>query len=133
MKKITLIFFTFSGIYAGFAQKPAETTDSIHARENVMANTPPTKIDSMHVKEKSSIRLYPNPAKNKVEIEIKAFDPGYVKIQLIDNKGKLVREERRLIFSGNEIIILMFSEKPGLYFLVVKQGNKLLKNKLIIQ
>lgn len=133
MKKITLIIFTFSGIYTGFSQKPAQTPDSIHTRENVPANTPPIKIDSASVKEKPSIRLYPNPAKNKVDMEIKGFDPGYVKIQLVDNRGKLIREDKRLVFSGDEIIVLMFSEKPGLYFLLLKQGTKSVRNKLVIQ
>lgn len=133
MKKITLIFFTFSGIYTGFSQKPAETADSIHTRQNIITNMQPVKKDSAVVKLTPSIRLYPNPAKNKVEIDIKGFDPGYVKIQLVDNKGKLLREDKRLVFSGSEIIMLMFSEKPGLYFLWLKQGETMLRNKLIIQ
>ncbi len=77
--------------------------------------------------------MYPNPAKNKVDMEIKGFDPGYVKIQLVDNRGKLIREDKRLVFSGDEIIVLMFSEKPGLYFLLLKQGTKSVRNKLVIQ
>ena len=133
MKRITLFFFTFSGIYTAFSQKPAETADSIHARQTIIANIQPIKKDSTVVKVKPSIRLYPNPARNKVEIDIKGFEPGYVKIQLVDNKGKLVREDKRLVFSGSEIIVLMFSEKPGLYFLWLKQGEKMLRNKLIIQ
>jgi Secretion system C-terminal sorting domain len=115
MKQIVFFFFTFSGICTGFAQKPAEIIDSIIA------------------KEKPSIRLYPNPAKNKVEIEIKGFDRGYVQVQLTDKNGNLVRNDKRFVFSGNEIIILMFSEKPGLYFLLLKQGKNNVRSKLIIQ
>lgn len=133
MKKTILIFFTFLGIYAGFAQKPLQTADSIPGRQNVIANMQPNSKQSAAVKEKPSIHLYPNPAKNKVEIDIKGFDPGYVKIQLVDNKGEVVRADNRLVLSGSEVIVLMFSEKPGLYFLWLKQGEKILKSKLIIQ
>lgn len=115
MKQIVFLFFTFLGICTGFAQKPAEI------------------IDSLIIKEKPSIRLFPNPAKNKVEIEIKAFEPGYVWIQLIDKHGNMLRNDKRLVFSDNEIIVFMFSEKPGLYFLLLKQGEKKVKSKLIVQ
>lgn len=115
MRQIAFLFFTFSGICTGFAQKPAEITDSIT------------------VNKKPSIRLFPNPAKNKVEIEIKGFDPGYVSVQLIDRHGNMVRTEKRLVFDGNEIIVFMFSEKPGLYFLLLKQGEKKVQRSILIQ
>lgn len=133
MKKITLIFFTFLGIYAGFSQNPLQTADSIRIRQNVSANMQPIKKNLPVFKKKPSIHLYPNPAKNKVEIDINGFDPGYVKIELVDNKGTLVRADKRLVLSGSEVIVLMFSEKPGLYYLWLKQGEKIVKNKIIIQ
>ena len=115
MRQILFLFFTFSGICSGFAQKPVQP------------------VDSAQLKEKPIARIFPNPAKNKVEIELKGFDPGYVVIQLLDNNGKLKREEKRLVFTGNEIIVFMFSEKPGLYLMWLKQGEKKLKVKLVIQ
>ncbi len=100
--------------------------------QNKGTNILPLKTDSA-IKEKPSLRLYPNPAKNKAEIEIRGFEPGYVKVQLMNTAGKLLREEKRLVLSGNEAIMFMFSEKPGLYFLFVKQGKIILRNKLVIQ
>ena len=115
MRQILFLFFTFSGICSGFAQKPVQANDRVQ------------------LEVKPAVRLFPNPAKNKVEIELKGFDPGYVVIQLLDNNGKLKREEKRLVFTGNEIIVFMFSEKPGLYLMWLKQGEKKLKSKLVIQ
>ncbi|MEO6541846.1 MAG: T9SS type A sorting domain-containing protein, partial [Ferruginibacter sp.] len=89
--------------------------------------------DSVVLKEKPFVHLFPNPAKNKIEIELKGFEPGYVVIRLLDNNGKLRREDKRLVFTGNEIIVYMFSENPGLYFIWLKQGEKKLRNKLVIQ
>ena len=131
MKKIILLFFTFSGICSCFSQELL--TDTITVTAKPFTNTLPLKIDGIKIKEKSWVRFYPNPAKNKVEIEIKGFEPGYVKVQMLSGAGKIIREEKRLILSGNEIIIFMFSEIPGLYYLVLKQGLQMLKNKLIIQ
>ncbi len=133
MKKIALIIFTFSGIYRGLAQFPVKTFDSAKAFLQGIENHQAFKKDAPDSQVKAAIRLFPNPAKNRVEIELIGFAPGPVKIQLIDANGKLVKEEQRLIFNGHEIIVLMFSEKPGLYSLWLRQREKILKNKLIIQ
>ncbi len=133
MKKIILLFFTFSGICCCFGQQLPQNTDTINVQQTPGANSLPVKKDSLFIKRKPAAVLYPNPAKNKVEIAIKAFDAGYIKLQLLNNSGKLVREEKRLLLSGNEIIVFMFSEHPGLYYLILKQGNQMQKNKLVIQ
>jgi len=133
MKKIILLFFTFSGICSGFSQNLSEKTDSIGLPQSLVANTLPLKTDSIKANEKAWVRMYPNPAKNKVEIEVNGFEPGYVKIQLLNVSGKMLREEKRLVITGNETIIFMFSEIPGLYYLMLRQGTTMRKNKLIIQ
>ena len=132
MKKIILLFFTFCGICSCFSQEPLKASDTAGMPQNRVTNILPLKTDSL-AKEKPTLRIYPNPARNKAEIEIKGFEPGYVKVQLMNNAGKLLKEEKRLVLSGNEVIVCMFSEKPGFYFLFVKQGKIMLKNKLVIQ
>ena len=131
MKKIILLFFTFLGICSCFSQKLLSDIITVIAKP--VTNTLPLKIDTIKVKEKFSVHVFPNPAKNKVEIEINGFEPGYVKLQLLNNAGKIIRQEKRQMFSQKETIIFMFSETPGLYYLVLKQGVQTLKNKLIIQ
>jgi len=133
MKKILVVFITFSGIYTVSAQNPSDVIDSGTVKQNTVVVPPSLKKDSVAVTVKPAVRLFPNPAKNKVEIEIKGFEPGDVQVQLIDKSGKLVRNDKRIVFSGNETIVLMFAEKAGLYFLLVKQGGKSVRSKLIIQ
>ena len=87
----------------------------------------------MPKKEKPFIRVFPNPASNKAEVELKGFDPGFVQVQIINNTGSLVRDDKRLIYFGHEIIVLMFSIEPGIYFLVVRQDKKLARTKLVIR
>jgi len=133
MKKILILFFTFLGICKGFAQKPAEIIMRDSSVKTIAVTDRPQKKDSLPDKEKPSARLFPNPAANKVEIEIKGFDPGFVQVQIIDNNRTLVREDKRLLLSGNEIIMVMFSLQPGLYYVTIKQSEKICKRKLIIQ
>ena len=131
MKKIILLFFTFLGICSCFSQELSKDTITVTAKP--VTNTLPLKTDTIKVKEKVSVRVFPNPAKNKIEIEINGFEPGYVKIQLLNNAGKIIREEKRQMFSEKETIIFMFSETPGLYYLLLRQGRIFRRNKLIIQ
>ena len=133
MKKIISLFFTFSGICWCLGQQLPQNKDTIKTLQIFGANSLPVKNDSLLVRLKSSAVLYPNPAKNRIEIAFKGFDAGYIKLQLLSNAGKLVREETRLLFSGNEIMVFMFSEIPGLYYLILKQGTQMMKNKLVIQ
>ena len=131
MKKIILLFFTFSGICSCFSQEVS--TDTIAVLSKAGTNILPLKADLVKVKERVSAHIFPNPAKNKVEIEIKGFEPGYVRLLLLNNEGKLKREEKRLVLTGNEAIIFMFSETAGIYYLLLKQGAKTVKSKLVIQ
>lgn len=131
--KFTLIFFTFLGIYTSHAQDPAKNIDSGFVKNTNPFFEKPVKMGMSFAKEKPAIRLFPNPATNKVEVEIKGFEPGFVQILLMDKNGKFVRNEKRLLFSGSENVVMMFSEKPGLYYILLKQNEKYLKTKLIIQ
>ena len=117
MKQIVLIFFTFSGICNGFAQKPAIVTGS----------------DTMQPAIKPFARLFPNPAMYKVEIELKGFEAGFIQLQFFDIRGNRIRAEKRLLFTGNEIIVVMFALQPGIYFLLLKQNEKRVKKKLLVQ
>lgn len=122
MKKIVFLFFTFSGICTAQAQKPADSSG-----KSTVIN------DSLPKKERPAIRLFPNPAMNKVEIEITGFDPGYLQVQIIDMNGNKIRDDKRSAFKGNEIIVLMFAVNPGIYLLQVRQDKKLARTKLIVR
>ncbi len=124
MKKIVFLFFTLSGICAAFAQKPGEPfPDSLGK----------SKADSTVKTPNTFIRLFPNPTKNKVEIEVNGFEPGFVQVQITDNNAKTVRNDKRLLLNGNETVVMMFSLQPGIYFIAVKQKGKMVRSKLMVQ
>ena len=123
MKKIILLLVTFLEIYGGFAQN-SSGSDSLIIKK--------ITSDSV-IKEKIAVKLYPNPAKNKVELEVKGFEPGLVQVQIYNLSGKAVRNDSRLLFSGNENMVVMFSLTPGIYFVVLKQKDKLVKKKMVVQ
>ncbi len=133
MKKITLVFFTFSGIYSAFAQNPPPAIDTAIASQRIQITSQPGEVGVIVVKDKPAVQVFPNPAKNKVELDIKGFDQGYLEVSLFKNNGKMVKREKRLIMGGEESVVFMFSEQPGLYYLMLKQGAKSIRTKLVIQ
>lgn len=131
MKKIVIVFLTFLGICTGFAQSPAATDTP----QSVSTTTTIQKAgqDSVTTKEAVSVKLYPNPAKNKVELELKGFEQGTVQLQIVSAAGKIMRNDNRLLFSGNESMVVMFALSPGIYFIVLKQKTISIKKKILVQ
>jgi hypothetical protein len=132
MKQFIILFFTVLGICEGFAQNPVGNNlpDSL---QNTKATAQKKSADSLFIKDKASVKLFPNPAKNKVELEVKGFEAGLIQLQIIGISGKVERNDQRLLVRGNENIVVMFSLKPGIYFIAVKQKHQMVKKKLVVQ
>ena len=91
-----------------------------------------TKDSSLSGEEKTSLKVYPNPAKNKISIAVTGFEPGMVVVKIIDTKGKVWREDNRLLTDGTEEIPMFLQLKPGIYFISVSEKSKISRKKIII-
>lgn len=129
MKEIVILLVTFLGIYKGLAQSPDDSIEPGSVKSSINK----TVKDSTAAKDKASVKLFPNPAKNKAELEVKGFEPGQVKLQIVDVNGKTIRGEERLLVSGNENIVMMFALQPGIYFVLIRQKDKQIRKKMIVQ
>jgi Secretion system C-terminal sorting domain len=125
MRKIILIIFycTVSGYC--FCQ-PFVTNDSI--------KNSPDAINK--AKEYTNLNpettIYPNPAKNKITLQVKNFDPGMATVKVLTIKGDLVREDKRLLTNGNEDIVMFLLLKAGTYFIQVSEPGKITRKKIVI-
>lgn len=127
MRKI--ISFLFCCIISGYCfpqlqtnKDSSKTTPELtfKAKEN-----PPNNL-------KPELSIYPNPAKNKITIQVKHFDPGMAIVKVLDIKGKLVREDNRLLTNGTEDIIMFLMLKAGIYFILVTEPGKVARKKLVM-
>jgi Secretion system C-terminal sorting domain len=128
MKEICFLIFSFLGICAVKAQVTGSSTPDSAANassKKIMAGS--------GIKETVWVKLYPNPAKNKAELEIRGFEPGMVQVQIMSLNGTMQRNDQRLLATGNENLVLMFSLPAGAYFVVLRQKEKLVKKKLLVQ
>lgn len=71
-------------------------------------------------------KVYPNPLKNKVTIEIQAGQPGDVKLSLINILGSVVKQwEPVYLNGGGQKIQLDLTAFPsGVYFLRMTKSNQ---------
>jgi hypothetical protein len=53
-------------------------------------------------------------------------------VRILDIKGKLLREDNRLLTNGTEDIIMFLMLKAGIYFILVSEPGKLVRKKLVI-
>jgi len=125
MRKIISFFFccTVSGYC--FCQ-PLVTNDSI--KSSLVA----IEKGSEYTNLKPETTIYPNPAKNKITLQVKNFDPGMATVKVLTIKGDLVREDKRLLTNGNEDIVMFLMLKAGAYFIQVSEPGKITRKKIVI-
>lgn len=80
----------------------------------------------------ASAKIFPNPATNKVTIQVMGFKPGILQLKITDRNGMVFRDDHRLLVNGNEDIVLMFLLPPGIYFMLLSQKENRLKKKLVV-
>ena len=104
----------------GFTQLTDNTSPAIDKK--------PTVIDIS----KPTVKLFPNPSKNKVVLQLNGFKPGMAQLQIINDKGSVVRKEDRLLVNGNEEVVMFFSLPAGIYFVKTIQGKIEIRKRLVV-
>ncbi len=128
LKSFLLMLISLTTVHC-FSQ-PKENKDSTLKTSDtryiakIVPTTPPLNI--------STLKVYPNPAKNKITLSVTGFEPGMTVVKITDAKGKIWRADDRLLTNGTEEITMFLLLQPGIYFISVSEKNKVLKKKLII-
>src|SRR4051812_7547854 len=101
MRSITLFLFCCA-IYGKSYSQSATSLDSIKTTVNVSRQAEKNSKPNLQ----AELLIFPNPAKNKITVQVKNFKPGMVSVKVLDLKGKVVKEELRLLTNGSEDIIM---------------------------
>ena len=81
----------------------------------------------------SNLTVWPNPAKDFINFQISSIGAGSTTVSLIDIRGRKVYQNK---FNSENIIrseIKTSNFAKGIYILNIKQGNKILNKKVIIE
>jgi hypothetical protein len=84
------------------------------------------------VSSKDAIKIYPNPAKDKVYVEVTDRMKGIVDISIIDSRGKAVWKKKASLINGGLSEIDVSGVLNGIYILKVTSGNLTENLKLVI-
>lgn len=80
-----------------------------------------------------NLNLFPNPNIGQFTLTFDVENEGDVFVMVLSAQGKLIFEEQLPEFSGNfNKGFDLGSNPPGVYFLMVRQGNKVMTRKVIV-
>lgn len=72
----------------------------------------------------NEFKVYPNPANDKVNIELNAGRTTGIEIQMTDILGKIIIAEKPVFNSENRCVLNTSTVMPGIYFIRIKSDNK---------
>lgn len=118
-------FFAYPQCFCQTVQNKYSITKSTGIEYPAKNNHPPDGVIA-------SLKIYPNPAKSKISLSVAGFEPGMAQVKITDTKGKIWRQDNRLLTNGTEEMAMFLLLQPGIYFISVGEKNKLAKKKLVI-
>ena len=127
LKSFLLMFISLTTVHC-FSQSE-ENKDNILKTSSIQFAA---KVVPAVVSNNTTLKVYPNPAKNKVTLNVSGFEPGMVVVKIADTKGKVWRVDNRLLTNGSEEIAMFLLLQPGIYFISISEKNKVVKKKLIV-
>ncbi|HEY9114698.1 MAG TPA: T9SS type A sorting domain-containing protein [Bacteroidales bacterium] len=78
-------------------------------------------------------KIYPNPARDEVNIELSATANSSLTIEILDSQGRLLQTENMVLQEGNTTVKLSTSSlKSGNYLIMVKSEGKISGKPLIV-
>ena len=117
--------------YSGFNNQLFSSPTIIENSNSVSSTcTLSTTIDEETIGEET-IFVYPNPAKEFINVEFSGLSDENISIEIIDVFGKVVQKENRK--NENEMFNLNISSlDAGYYLLKISSGNSVIQKKIII-
>ena len=82
------------------------------------------------LEEANFLKLYPNPAKDIIYLEVKDFDGSEIQYKLYDQTGKIIQTGNIL---SNQTPIITQYLKPAIYFLKLTRNDLMIKHFKIIK
>lgn len=118
MKTIYTFLFLLLSIFFARAQNPVVTPAS-EAKSTSFET-------SLNEPDFSVNKVYPNPVKDKVTLEIQDGQPGDVQLSLINILGSVVKRWEPVYLNRGEqkIKLDLSSFQPGIYFLRLTKSNQ---------
>jgi hypothetical protein len=78
--------------------------------------------------------MFPNPASNKLTVEVPMENDMDVTVSIMDPAGKLAVQQSRMLVKGDNQMSFDLNSLPnGVYFVQVRNGESIKTRKLVVQ
>lgn len=112
----------------GFSQSGPNKTEKINA-DSLTNSTAKSRIN---LSSKVSLKIFPNPATNKISLQVSGFKQGLVMVKISDEKGNIHSADSRLLTTNDNEITMFLQLRQGVYFVSVTQQNRSVKKRLLV-
>lgn len=112
-----------------------DSMDNFSAYHRIIINMEPFNVGEEETKleENTGIQVYPNPARDYLNIELYNTRISHLMVNLYDQQGILVREIADRAFHGEQMFTVNTSDLPaGNYFLGIISGKQCLAKKILV-
>jgi hypothetical protein len=85
------------------------------------------------IADNKSLKISPNPARDKINIELYSANKQGVFINISNAAGQLLQQSKHSAVAGINTILMPLKLRPGTYFISVKQSGKVQVKKLVVE
>ncbi|MEZ4887742.1 MAG: T9SS type A sorting domain-containing protein [Chitinophagales bacterium] len=100
--------------------------------DNVDLLSETTDIDPV-INAAADIKMFPNPARQLVQLQFEAKDVANLQIDLMDKTGRTISSQNKTVQSGRNQHTISLDKLPaGMYFVQIQDGSQLITKKLMV-
>lgn len=100
--------------------------------DKVSLTTAPLAVQNIE-KETSLLQVFPNPARNYVQIFAEGLNGKTADVQLMDMRGRIIKEISNVTFSGSSCNLALDYIPAGNYLLAIKNNEMIQTKRLVIE
>jgi hypothetical protein len=77
--------------------------------------------------------MFPNPARQLVQLQFEAKDAANLQINLMDKTGRIISRQNKTVQSGRNQHAISLDKLPvGMYFVQIQDGSQVITKKLMV-
>ena len=112
-------------VYPNGVSLAAHTFEPEFGRSAQIDFSIPAFVNTLEQGEIEFFSIYPNPASESINLDLKGFDGDEFQIEIVDIHGKLIKTQKTTIFNKEHLESIDISTLPaGMYFAKVKNSER---------
>jgi hypothetical protein len=126
--------YGYNGAWSSQCYSLRVSLSATNWREDGTTDGPVEELEIPVVFENAGFGMFPNPASNKLTVEVPMENDMDVTVSIMDPAGKLAVQQSRMLVKGDNQMSFDLNSLPnGVYFVQVRNGESIKTRKLVVQ